>query len=151
MRRLSATTAEELGEIASAIRDAYLEAEDLEYDEHAERIVVRFAQEAGPREDLPQKQVVRRPWLFTEYHVPFMRGTLTINHVTDLDAPEGWDDMGMLVGVDFDAERSRVSLYSNDPLRATVERLSVTAEVAGDVAFYVRRRVYPFGLVADSR
>jgi hypothetical protein len=101
---------------------------------------VPFAQEAGGWEEMPQMEFVRGSWRYDEYRVPFMRGTLTIHEAVDIQAQDGWGDMGMLVGVGFDETTMRVKLESASTLQVTVSDLRVEAHVTDEVVGHVRRR-----------
>jgi len=142
VRRYVARAPEELPEVSGVLHDAYVDPEALTHHEDRGEVQLPFAQEAGWMRDLPQKELVRQTWRVREYRVPILKGLLTIRHVLDLEAPEGWGDMSMLLGLDHDAARGQLVLHAGlDPVRLTVERVDVTAEVTDERAFYVRRRV----------
>jgi hypothetical protein len=138
-RRAVARTRAELAEVSALIHDADFDADRIDFDEAAARIVVRFAQERG---GAPPEPPLRRTWLYDEYRVPFHAGTLTIEHVSGACFPKRFGAMEMLVGVDYDEGRRRLRLDAYDVVDIAVERLEVSAELTDAVAFEVRRRRY---------
>ena len=139
--RSVATTPEQLLEVAGVTHDAYFDARDIVHDESRQMIVIPFAQEAGPWDGTRQDELVRRSRLSSEYRVPFTRGFLTIRHVVGTQSTDGWGDMGMLVGLDFDDARKQVRLESGSYLRVTVSELLVEVEVTDEVVGHAPRRV----------
>lgn len=136
---LTASTPEELREIAQAIDLARVDRPNVRHYEAEGRVVVRFAKEGGAWPELPTKQLARRTWLFTVHLVPFLRGALTIHHVVELGGFQDW--RGALTGLDFDPRRRCVELDADyGMLSATVSALLVEAELSGEIAFLTRRR-----------
>jgi hypothetical protein len=142
--------------VSGVIHDAYLEADEVQYDQAARLVSVPFAQEWGDwspldedagRRDAPRPEPMRKTWRHTEERVPFMRGLLQVRNVTSFSADQTVGDARMLLGIRYDAAAGRVTIDGvSGNLAALVDALDVTAQLRPDeVALYVRRRHWWFG------
>lgn len=75
---------------------------------------------------------------------------MTVFYVREVQAKEGWADMGMLTDLSFDPSRSRLTIRSNGKLRVVVDALRVEAAGGSDIVGWSRRRVGRFGGVSDT-
>jgi hypothetical protein len=148
MRLIVATTREELDRIP--VHDAWFDVDEVVQDEAKRTLVLPFAQEPDQTADAPEPQLVRRRRLSNEYRAPLVGWVLTVHNVREVRAKEGWADMGMLLGVAFDAVRRQLTIESNGKLDAVVDALRVEASGGTDVVRWSRRRIGPFGVVSDT-
>lgn len=75
---------------------------------------------------------------------------MTVFYVREVQAKEGWADMGMLTGLSFDPARSRLTIRSNGKLRAVVDALRVEASGGTEIVGWSRRRVGRFGGISGT-
>jgi hypothetical protein len=126
------------------IWDAWFDPRELRH-QTAERIVV-FSFAVGPSDSelAARSTLTRLGRLGREYQTAFEGWTVTIRHVEDVRAADGWADMGVLTGVGYEPATREIVLESNDACRIRVERLRVEAIDTGPR--YMRRRVDVLGL-----
>ena len=145
MRHYGATTPQQLADLP--VHDAWFDPAELRDNPTEGTVVIPFAQEAVQWEDralppeVPQREFIKESTWFNEYRVPLLAACLTIRHAVSVDADEGWGDMGTLLGVEFDASSSEVSVWSSGALRVGVSALEVEAQITREVAHVLRRRV----------
>ncbi len=141
---MRARTGDRLALIAADVHDAHFDPDAIVWDRGARRLTVPIAQEALQLSqafgELPGPRLVSRRLLSDVFRVPMIDGTLVVEHVVDVERVEGWGELGMLYDVTYDAGRGVVELESVGRLIARVERLDVTLEISGEIAFHLRRR-----------
>lgn len=159
MPLIVATTPGQLDDIP--IHDAWFDVDSLTHDADARTLTVLFAQDPyqtpdalQPHPDEPpealQPQLVRKHGRSTQYRVPMVGWRLTVFHVREVQAKEGWAAMGMLTDLSFNAARSQLTIRSNGKLRIVVDALRVEATGGIDVVGWTRRRTGRFGGVSDT-
>ncbi len=159
MLRIVATTPDQLYEIP--IHDAYFDVDRLVHNKAERTLVVPFAQDPyqtpdslqpNPDElpDALQPQLVREQGRAAEYRAPKVGWLMTVFYVREVQAKEGWADMGMLTDLSFDPAKSRLTIRSNGKLRAVVDALRVEASGGTEIVGWSRRRVGRFGGISDA-
>jgi len=159
MPLIVATTPEQLDDIP--IHDAWFDVESLRYDADARTLTVLFVQEPYQTPDALQRhpdeppealqpQLVRKHGGSTEYRVPMVGWRLTVFHVREVQAKEGWAAMGMLTDLSFNAAKSQLTIRSNGKLRIVVDALRVEATGGIEVVGWSRRRTGRFGGVSAT-
>ena len=132
------------------LHDAWFDSDEVVHDPSARTLTLRFAQEPGPTDGVPEPQLVRKARLSTEQRVAFLDWLLVIHNVGEVRAQDGWADMGMLEGLTFDSEQREVSIASNGVMRVTIETLHLEAHVSAERIRWMRRKVGLLGLTSDS-
>ncbi len=144
-----AETPKGLEEVAGVIHDAWFDIDGVRHDEATQALIVPFAQEWewGPMLDdpawrnAPKPELLKTAWRYQEERVPFMRGTLRIAAVESVTLDRGAGDAAMLLGLRYDSAARSVTVEGESgDLGARVHRLDVTADLANEIALYVRRR-----------
>ena len=130
--------------------DAWFDSDEVVHDPILRILTLRFAQEPGPADEVPESQLVRKARLSREHRVAFLDWLLVIHNVVEVRAQDGWADMGMLEGLEFDSEHQEVSIASNGVMRVAVETLHLDAYVAAGRIRWMRRKVGLLGLTSDS-
>lgn len=159
MLRIVATTPDQLHQIP--IHDAWFDVDSVVHDKAERTLLVPFAQDPYQTPDslqphpdeLPdalQPQLVRKRGRTAEYRAPMGGWLMTVFYVREVQAKEGWADMGMLTDLSFDPSRTRLTIRSNGKLRVVVDALRVEAAGGSDIVGWSRRRVGRFGGVSET-
>ena len=136
MLRIVASTPDQLHEIP--IHDAWFDVDRLVHDKAERTLLVPFAQDPYQTPDalqphpdeLPdalQPQLVRKQGRAAEYRAPMVGWLMTVSYVREIQAKDGWANMGKLTGLSFDPAKNRLTIRSNGKLRAVVDALRVQA------------------------
>lgn len=159
MLRIVATTPDQLNEFP--IDDAWFDVDRLVHDKAERRFLVPFAQDPyqtldslqphdGELPDGLQPQLVREEGRPAEHRAPMVGWLMTVFYVREVQAKEGWADMGMLTGLSFDPAKSRLTIRSNGKLTAVVDALRVEASGGTEIVGWSRRRVGRFGGISGT-
>jgi hypothetical protein len=149
LRSWHAQSPEALRDVSAVIHDAYLDVDEVHYDQAGRCIRIPFAQDWGrlvnddePAQAGPRAELTRRTWRYVETRVPFVRGVLCVRHVSSFAADANAGDASMLLGIRYDAGAGRVTIDgASGDLTALVDQLDVAAEVRPEeIAAHVLRR-----------
>jgi hypothetical protein len=118
--------------------DAYFDVDDREFDAASRTLSLKFSQRVDQivgAEGLPAAEPTRRTWRFEEHRVPAVRCVLRVRQVRTWSAPLDLDELGMLDGIEWDDERSRVTVRAVTGPEHVIEvdRLEVGVEVTDQV------------------
>jgi hypothetical protein len=137
--------------------DAYFDVDDREFDAASRTFSLPFSQlvdQIVGVEGLPTAERTRRTWRFKEHRVPAVRCALRIRHVRAWSAPLDLDEPGMLNWIEWDVERSRVTVHTvTGPEHVIdVDRLEVEVAVTDHVEREYRVRTGRLlGVVSERR
>jgi hypothetical protein len=149
VKRLRATTPEELEEVAGCVHDAYFEHEQVVFDEAACTVTVPFVQEGGewlelPHASLPEPEVLRKTWRYKEYRVPFLRCEVVVHSARSvhLGPKDTFPDPGMLDYIEYDSAGAQVLIraVTGPEISVQVDSLQLEMVITDAVALNVRRR-----------
>jgi hypothetical protein len=139
------------------VDDAYFDVDDREFDAPSRTLSLQFLQlvdQIVGVEGLPAAQQTRRTWRFEERRVPAVRCVLRIRNVRAWSAPLDLDEPGMLNWIEWEEQRSRVTVHTvTGPEHVIdVDRLEVEVEVTDHVEREYRVRTGRLlGVVSERR
>jgi hypothetical protein len=136
--------------------DAYFDVEDREFDAPNRTLSLPFSQRVDQIIDvdgMPAVERTRRTWRYEEHRVPAVGCVLRIRQVRAWSARRGLDEPGMLNWIEWDADRSRVTVHpvTGPEHVVDVDRLEVEVEVTDRVDHHYRVRVGRLAGVESER
>jgi hypothetical protein len=125
------------------VYDAYFDVDDREFDAPSRTLSLPFSQRVDQIvgvDGLPAAEHTRRTRRYEERRVPAVRCMLRVRQVRAWSARRGVDGPGMLDWIEWDVERSRVTIRARPEHVVDVDRLEVEVEVTDHVDHHYRVR-----------
>jgi hypothetical protein len=136
--------------------DAYFDVDDREFEAPSRTLSLPFSQRVDQIvgvDGLPAAEHTRRTWRFEERRVPAVRCVLRVREIRAWSAQRGLEEPGMLNWIEWDGERSRVTIHpvTGPEHVIDVDRLEVEVEITDHVDHHYRVRVGRLAGVESQR